>query len=181
MKLNVTNNRADPLYIESRGISIQAGASIVLNNANAIDIGALKDDADVVVTVDYEAGDLMILVWEWVTLPAAPGGATTSAIEGRIVDQFGLPVAEAMLLKVGAFDDAYCKTGAANAVMDTATKGTIKSGGASKELFVETSAAGEFACTLTDAADEVVYLAADAGYGMGILDGQDIGSVEYSA
>lgn len=181
MKLNVTNNRADPLYIETRGISIAAGASIVLSSATELDIAALKDEADVVVTIDYEAGDLKVMVWDWVSLPAGSGGATTSAIEGRIVDQFGLPIAETVLLKLGAFDDAFCKTVAANATLNTATKGTIKDGAASNALIIETSADGEFACTLTDASDETVYLAACGGYGMGILDAQDIGSVEFSA
>jgi len=181
MKLNVTNNRTDPLYIETRGISIQAGASIVLSNAGDLDIAALKDESDVVITVDYEAGDLRVMVWEWVTLPAAPGGATTSAIEGRIVDQYGLPIAEAVLLKLGAFDDAMCATAAVAATLASATAGSIEDGTGTAALIVKTSADGEFACTLTDAADAVVYLATAPGYGVGIVDAQDIGSVEFSA
>lgn len=182
MKLNVTNNRSTPLYIETRGISIDAGESIVLSNAGALDIAALKDESEVDVSVDYEDDDFQLMVWEWVTLPAGSGGATESDIEGRIVDQYGLPIAEERLVHVGVFDDAICETAAVNATLDTAAKGSIEAGGGSAELLVKTSTDGEFACTLTDAVDETVYLAAKGGgYGQGVLDGQDVGSVEFSA
>ncbi len=181
MKLRVTNNGSDPHFIETRYFSIGVGATVVINNAVANDIIALKDESDIVLEIEYEAGDLKVYTVEWVATPDATGGATTSAIELRIVDQFGVPIDDAIELVLGAFDDAYCATVAANATMDTATKGTVQSGAASNALYILTDGNGEFACTLTDATDEQVYLAGGGATGKGIIDGLDVGDVTYSA
>jgi len=181
MKLRVTNNGSDPHFIETRYFSIEAGATVVISNAVANDIIALKDEADVVLEIEYEAGDLKVYTVEWVATPDATGGATTSAIELRIVDQYGIPIDDAVELVLGAFDDAYCATVAANATLNTATKGTIQSGAASNALYIVTDADGHFACTLTDAADETVYLAGGSASGKGLIDCLDVGDVTYSA
>lgn len=181
MKLIVTNNRSYAMMIESRYIQVAAGATVTLNNAGPEDIYALKGEADITVKVEYETGDLLVFTAD-VTVVQPAGGVNTAAVSFQLRDQHGYAVKEAVNLKFGAFDDVYCVAPAGTATLNTATKGTIRAGAGTAALIVTTDANGEFACTLTDAVDETVYLACQGcGYGLALVDGSEVVSAVFQA
>lgn len=132
--------------------------------ANAL--GKLADDKILVVAIDDVAD--------------VSGGGTTAAVGFQLQDVEGNDVAEVVTVRFGVYDDLGGDT-AANATLNTATDGTILSGAGTAELVVRTSATGGFACTLTDASDETVYLLCSACPGSPPLDCRDSDSVEFSA
>lgn len=109
------------------------------------------------------------------------GGGTTAAVGLQLVDFEGKNIAEQHVLGFGVYDDTDAITAGVNATLNTATAGTILAGAASAELIVKTDANGRFACTLTDAIDEAVFLIASRNKRSPILDCRDVDSVTFSA
>ena len=81
------------------------------------------------------------------------GGTTRAGVGFQVKDFKGDDAEEAFVLGFGAYDDEELATAAANATLDTASAGTILSGGGSNTLEVVTDSSGAFACTLTDTSD----------------------------
>ncbi len=134
------------------------------------------------VVLDMEAAFQELYNVEMIDAPDVPGGGTTSAMGFNITDWRGNPVTEALVVKLGAFDDADLQTAAVNATINTATAGSILSGAGTNALVVKTSATGQFRATLTDAADEVVYLSTGRdAYGDRLIDHRARDTVEFSA
>lgn len=141
-----------------------------LDNAGkdlAIAVGSLPDRAPIV-ELD-ETADVS-------------GGGTTAVVGLQLKDAAGRNVERAVKLTFGVYDDADADGAASNATLATATAGSIVSGGGTAELVILTSATGKFTCTLTDASDETVYLAAGlATPGGALADCMDRESVAFSA
>lgn len=93
---------------------------------------------------------------------AAPGGATTSAGTIQCNDRDGNPIGKVCTILVDLGDTEYLgpNDAATNATMATATKGTILGGSGTSRLVVQTDDTGLFAATITDAADEEVFVTA---------------------
>jgi len=119
-----------------------------------------------------------------VMLDAADVGAggTTAPVGFDITDWKGSSIAEAIVLLFGVFDDSDLQGAASNATLDTATAGSILSGAGTAALVVKTDATGSFRCTLTNAADEEVFLGTGRdSYGDRLIDHRSRDSVEFSA
>lgn len=114
--------------------------------------------------------------------PDVTGGGTTATTGFQLRDNGGNPIAKAMKVGFGVYDDVNGVTPGANATLDTATAGSILSGAGTAELEVLTDATGKFTCTLTDAADETVQLiGAPAANGGPAVDATDREAVTFSA
>jgi hypothetical protein len=141
---------------------------------------SLSDD-NVKVLASLEASDRAPLVVAMNDIADPAADATTSAGEGfALQSEAGAAANAAPAMYLGAFDDADCTVPAVNATLDTASSGTIVSGAGTNQLKVTPTAAGAFACTLTDAEVEVVYLKAwpaDASY---VVDSSDTTSAEFT-
>lgn len=109
------------------------------------------------------------------------GGTTRAGVGFQIKDYKGDVVAEEVLLAFGVYDDEELVTTATTAVLNTASAGTILSGAASASLVVKTNAVGLFTCTLTDTADETVYMGCGPVAGSPIVDCRDTDAVTFSA
>jgi hypothetical protein len=118
---------------------------------------------------------------DMIDAPDVGGGGTTVTVGFKLVNVGFGPVDAQKLVELGAYDDAYASVPAATAVLGTATKGTIVLGDGTAALKVLTDANGEFECTLTDTADETVYIAAAVTAGGPALDCTEIDSVVFSA
>jgi hypothetical protein len=119
---------------------------------------------------------------EMLDAPDVGGGGTTSAMGFNVLDWRGNAIAEAVAVKLGVFDDEDLQTAAVNATIDTATAGSILSGAASNALVVKTDATGQFRATLTDAADEEVWMSTGRDdYGDRLIDHRAKDSVEFTA
>lgn len=139
-------------------------------------------DADVAVLAEIEGSDRAPIVCDMKDIADPAGDATTSAGEGfDLLTEAGAAANVNPNMYFGAFDDATCQTPAVNATLNTASTGTIVSGGASNLLVVTPDATGEFACTLTDAVDEVVYMKAWPVGTDYIVDSSDITTCEFTA
>lgn len=115
---------------------------------------------------ELEAGDGG--AWADITdIADATGGGTTTPMALQLMIAGGAKLKGTHKIALQLYDDATLETPAATATADTATKGTILSGGASNSLVVLTDANGEIALTLTDAADETVYVAVGPTTGAG--------------
>ena len=93
-------------------------------------------------------------------VPNVGAGGTTVPCGFQLKDGAGRNIERAVRVAFGVYDDANAVTPGAAATLATATAGTILSGSGTAELQVLTSATGKFTCTLTDATDEEVFLAA---------------------
>lgn len=94
----------------------------------------------------------------------APGGATDAALTLSLVDSAGADITSARQVLITTTDTQYAPhdfgTPSATTTFATATTGSIIASGASWAL-IETDAAGDFACTVTNSADETVYFRAE--------------------
>lgn len=114
--------------------------------------------------------------------PDISGGGTVSAGAGfQLVDSINQPVKDEVTLEFAVFDDQYGATLAANATLATPTKGSIRTGSGTAALVVTTDANGEFECSVTNLADETVYLLCKEGFRSIGLDCSDIDSITYSS
>ncbi len=113
--------------------------------------------------------------------PDVTGGGTTTSVGFQLRDAASRNLALQTVLEFGVFDDAVLATPAAAATLDTAAQGTIVGGAGTAALKVQTDANGRFSCTLTDAADETVWLGCSPSFGSPIVDCKDIDAVTFSA
>lgn len=90
----------------------------------------------------------------------ASGGATAAAltVDLKSTDSAGTALAKVKVLKIVCADTQYAGSGDANAnvTFATATKGSILASGSGYAV-VKTDAAGQFACTASNASDETVW------------------------
>jgi len=108
--------------------------------------------------------------------PNVGGGGTTVTVGFQI-----LGVTTPMLAEFAVFDDANYSIPATNATLNTAAVGTIVAGAGGPALKVLTDASGAFRVTLTDLADETVFLACFETPGGPVLVGSKTDSVTFSA
>ena len=108
------------------------------------------------------------------------GGGTTQTVGFSLVNLSGKAVREQVLLQFAVFDDAALSVSAANATLNTASKGTIVSGGGGTALKIKTDANGEFECILTDFVDETVYLGCSTSFGGPSIDCRATDTVAFS-
>lgn len=187
MKITVVNKRASTgsaVYCID-GTSVSPGAQHEMTGRGkdevVFEITNLSDD-DVAVLAEIEGADRAPIVCDMKAIADPAADATTSAGEGfDLLTEAGAAANVAPQMYMGAFDDATCQTPAANATLNTASAGTIDSGGGTNLLKVTPSATGEFACTLTDAEDEVVYMKAWPVGTDYIVDSSDITTAEFTA
>jgi len=113
---------------------------------------------------------------------AGGGAAPLAGVGFDILDGVGgAPAATALAMKLEVFDDALCTVPSVNATLDTAAVGAITAGAGTNSLEV-TPAAGVFSCTLSDAADETVYLKSSILVpGAALIITSDIDDVTFSA
>lgn len=111
----------------------------------------------------------------------ATGGATTTTAGFQLRNVKGDDLALQTVVEFAVFDDSGLATPASNATLDTATAGTILSGGGSSALKVETDSTGKFTCTLTNTVDESVFLACNQTFGGPLTDCREIDQVTFSA
>lgn len=110
------------------------------------------------------------------------GGGTTAVTGFQLKDQTGANVAAAVIVGFGAYADTNGAATSTGGALDTATAGTVVSGGGTAELVVLTSATGKFTATLTDALDEEVFLIPSQAIIGGVpVDATDRESVTFSA
>ena len=186
MKITVVNKRAstgDAVYCVD-GTSVAPGASHEMTGRSAAELiyqqGSADDD--VAVLGELEGSDRAPIVCNMKAIADPAGGATTSAGEGFDLEtEAGAAANVAPQMYMGAFDDADCTIPAENATLDTASTGTIDSGGGTNLLKVTPDATGEFACTLTDAEDETVYMRAWPVGTDYVVDSSDTTSAEFTA
>ena len=96
--------------------------------------------------------------------PNVIGGGTTVTVGFSLTNINDIPVKLQVPVEFAVFDDQYGVIPAVNAVLSTATKGTILAGDGTAALKILTDANGEFACTLTDLVDEMVWLGCDQSF-----------------
>jgi spermidine synthase len=128
-------------------------AVITQSNANEVAIAASATNIDNLADVVITAAD-------------APAGATTSLFTADIKDLAGVALAKTGVFLIVASDTEYTgsKDANANVTFGTATAGSILASGSGYAI-VKTDAAGSFACTATNAADETVYFTAASADG----------------
>jgi hypothetical protein len=143
---------------------------------------AYANGNDVMVLAQIEGNDRAPLVCA-MKKPADPaGGVGTLAACGFDLETEAAAAANvAPQMYLGVFEDAACTIPATTATLDTAATGTIDAGAGTSLLTVTPSAAGVVSVTLTDTADEVVYL---KGWPVGtdyIVDSSDVHAPEFTA
>jgi len=109
------------------------------------------------------------------------GGGTTQTVGFELRNLAGQKISAQMVLSFGAFAEADAVNPHATATLNTAAKGTILGGAASNVLTVKTDASGEFECTLTNSADDAVYLAAAQTFRSPLVHTTGYDSVTFSA
>jgi hypothetical protein len=165
MEITVVNKRATggaSVYCVD-GIQVDPGESHVMTGRTAGELifQQASSDDDVAVIAKLEGSDRAPIVCTMKDVADPEADATTSAGEGfDLLTEAGAAANVQPAMYLGAFDDADCTVPAGNATLNTASTGTIVSGGGSNLLKVTPDAAGEFACTLTDTVVETVYLRA---------------------
>jgi hypothetical protein len=165
MKITVINKRpstGDNVACVD-GTSVAPGAQHEMPGRSAAELvyqmGAADDDVAVIGEIDGTDRAPIINVMNVVADPA--GGVDESTGEGfALKTEAGGDANVAPQMYMGVFDDADCQTPAANAVLDTATSGTIDSGAGTNLIKCTPTAAGAFACSVEDAEDEKVYMKA---------------------
>jgi len=188
MEITVINKRASTgenvACID--GTTVAPGSQHAMSGRSAAELihqqSIVASDTDVAVLCKIEGSDRAPIVCDMKAIADPAADATTSAGEGfDLKTEAGAAANVAPQMYLGAFDDATCQTPAVNATLDTASTGTIDSGAGTNLLKVTPDATGEFACTLTDAEDEVVYLKAWPVGTDYIVDSNDITSAEFTA
>lgn len=165
MKITVTNNQAAGTApvpcIDST--SVLPGASHEMTGRSRDDLVmqmAQSNGDTVIVRAELEANDRSPLLCVMKT-PSDPGSGvgTLAACGFDLLDEAAAAASVTPPMYMGVFQDADCTVPATTATLDTAATGTIDDGGGTYLLEV-TPAAGVLSVTLTDSADEVVYLKA---------------------
>lgn len=118
---------------------------------NVTDIGT---NAAAIASVDSDIVDVDIVFAD------VGGGGTTGPGTVQVNDRAGAAISRAVILRLALSDTQYAGPGdaATTATMGSATTGSILAGSGSNSLVILTSASGAFAATITDSADEVVWI-----------------------
>jgi len=165
MKITVINKRAsgeDNVYCLD-GTQLAPGEQHEMLGRTKEDvvfaIGVQDDDVSIV--AEIEGSDRAPVVCTMKD-PADPAGGvdTLAGVGFDLLTEAGAAANVAPQMYMGVFADADCQTPSTTATLDTATTGTIDSGAGTNLLKVTPDAAGEFACSVDDTADETVYLKA---------------------
>jgi len=122
-----------------------------------------------------------VLKVKLIDAPNVTGGGITQTVGFSITNINDIPIKLSCLVEFAVFDDADLSVPAVTATLDTAGKGTIIAGFGTAALKVKTDVNGEFTCTLTDTADETVYLACSCTFGSPSLVCLSKDSVAFSA
>ncbi len=105
--------------------------------------------------------------------PPDVSGGVNSGTVGFQVKQGSVAIKEAVKLQFAAFDDAELVNPSQNAAFSNASSGSIlNSSGAA--MLVKTDATGKFACTLTNIADQTVWLACAMAFGSPSVDCREV-------
>ena len=95
-----------------------------------------------------------------ITAPNATGGATTTTLTVTLTQLGGGALTSARQVLINCNTTQYNpKSSLGSCTFGSATSGSIVASGAGWAL-IETTAAGAFSCTLTNASDETVYISA---------------------
>lgn len=153
--------------------------------SQSLELAALRDDGilDLVFERDAEASDIgaAVLLAVLMDSPDQPdAGDDDLSVGFQVIDQSGASVLKSSVLEFAVFDDEDFTIPSVNAVLQTATEGTIVAGEGTAALKIRTSGDGKFTCTLTDSQDETVYLACMSTFGGPLIDCQDFDSVTFS-
>jgi len=187
MQITVINNRpTGGLKVPCvDSTSCAPGETHVMANRDVNEVSmqmAYAEENVVLVLCQIEGNDRAPIVCE-MKHPADPAGGTgTLAACGFDLETEAAVAANvAPSMYFGAFDDEECTIPAVTATLDTAATGAIDAGAGTNLLTVTPDAAGELSVTLTDSADEIVYM---KGWPVGtdyIVDSSQIDEVEFTA
>jgi hypothetical protein len=186
MKITVINNKVSERIPCPDGTSVAPGVTKVMAGrslAEAQDmINGYLDTNEVIILTQLEGIDREVLVCDMKN-PADPAGGvgTVAGCGFDLEDQAGAAANVAPQMYFGAFEDAACTIPATTATLDTAAAGTIDAGAGTNLLTVTPSAAGALSVTLTDTADEIVYMRAWPVDGSYLMDNSEIDQVEFTA
>lgn len=186
MKVTVINKQAtgEPSLYLIDGTQLASGAQHEMLARSKEDLLfqiGLQDD-NVAVLAEIEGSDRAPIVNTMKT-PADPGSgvATCAACGFDLLTEVGGAAGVAPQMYMGVFSDALCQTPSTTGTLDTAATGTIDDGDGTNLIKCTPDATGEFSVTLTDTADETVYLKAwivGIGY---IVDSSSIDEVTFTA
>jgi hypothetical protein len=124
------------------------------------------------VTLSSTVSATSLLCDEVVTATVAATGGSGGATDGTLVvtlkqadESTALTTARQCVVRVGAAQYAPGQTPVSTVTFSTATSGTLVASGNGWAL-IETTAAGAFACTISDSADETVYVWCETASGV---------------
>jgi hypothetical protein len=160
MKITIVNRSSS--QVQGAGmVSVAAGGTLVQTGRTQAEYAQLvaNADSDVQIHGELEAADYSPIKAVMKT-PADPGSgvATIVGVGFDLKSLDGVAVSVQPKFWIGVFADAAGETLITTADFDTATAGTFDSGENTNLAKVTPSATGEFACSLTDTADETVYI-----------------------
>jgi len=163
MKITVINNSSTAVPCVD-GTQCEAGATHEMPGRVAADITymmAFASGNDVIIEVELEAMDRSPIVCT-MKKPADPAGGVVelAGVGFDLLTQAGAAANVDPQMYMGAFDDAACTIPSVDAVLDTATSGTIDDGTGTNLIKVTPTAAGVFACKVTVTAPAAVHLKA---------------------
>lgn len=186
MQIVITNNRTDPYHMEGRGLHFGVGASKTITDATEDDLKRLLDktgvaDAGIAVAVTVQRGDGVGVILTQAANANVTGGGTTGPVSVTAKTAIGGFPCASYEFVYRVTQDAVGRTNAGTATIATATVGTLLAGSGTHTLVVRGSALGVFTATLTDAADEAVYLVGEKLATSGGNVSSDIDSVTFSA
>ena len=111
--------------------------------------------------------------------PDVTGGGITGNVGCQLRNVKGDKLEIEAVLEFGVFDEEEVTTPAANATLNTASKGAILSGGGGNALKVKTDATGKFTCVLTNASDEQVFVGSSPSFGSPLLDCREVDAITF--
>lgn len=184
MKITCVNRSTNPVPMPG-AVSCAAGATKFVTSRTVDEAAQMTEQyagSAVEIFVELEAEDYPPILAVAKT-PADPAGGvdTLAGVGFDLKTLDGNAVAYQPTMYLGVFSDAACTTPSTTATLDTATAGTIVSGGGTNLLEVTPSATGEFACSVDDTADEAVYLKAWVAGSRRIVDTSDQHTVTFTA
>jgi len=182
MQITIVNN-SDELVLAPDGHFVPAGgsATMVARSKQELVVLLSKVGSDVIVTAELDGVDFDPVVCDVKDIADPVGGVNDSAGEGfDILDLEGAAANVAPSMYFGVFSDAACTQLSTTATVHTATTGTIVSGSGTSLAVVTPSAAGVFACTVTDTEDETVYVKAWQHGTKYVVDTSDTSSITFS-
>jgi len=163
MQITIVNNSTQPVPGPG-ATTVPAGDTLTLANRTQAEYASLVTSfvSDLVqVHATLEAADLPPINCVMKDPGDPAGGVDTIAGVGfDLKTQDGNDAGDDPQMYLGVFSDAECTTPSTTGTLDTATTGTIDEGAGTNVIKVTPDSTGEFACSLSDTADETVYLKA---------------------